>query len=58
MPTIVQDIVRLKNIPTSLCEKLDGIQTRDGDCVIVIELDENKPNVAKLIGLELKRGLR
>lgn len=58
MPITVQDAITLRNIPKSLCDLLGGIHTRDGDCIAVIELSDENPNVAKLIKLEKRRGLR
>lgn len=57
MPTTVEDVVKFKNIPKSLCDLLGGIQTREGDCIAVVEINEENPNVAKLIKLEKRRGL-
>ena len=58
MPITVQDAVTLRNIPKSLCDLFGGIHTRDEGCIVAVELSDDNPNVAKLIKLEKRRGLR
>ena len=59
MPKIIEDIVELNNLPSSLCKELNGIETKDGRCIIKIEIDEDNPKVAKLLGIRRSReGLR
>jgi len=59
MPRIIEDVVKLNSLPSSLCKELGGIETNDGKCIIKVEIDENNPKTAKLLGIRRSReGLR
>jgi len=57
MQTIIEDVIELSNVPSSLCKEMKGIETKDGRCVVRILIDEKNPKVAKLLGIKEKEGL-